>query len=149
MVVDAKTRAEIEKQARLYDAAKERTKKDIQDNIRVAKERLDAAERKLLNEVEIEFGENPFINLLTEIDSGNPPTDAEVKSALENGIPQDFGPSEESFFSLYREIEAFKSWTKKEDKLSAPSNIRAECITQEMITLAWNDDWRLRRTRLR
>ena len=36
MVVDAKTRAEIEKQAKLYDATKENTISRIKDNIEVA-----------------------------------------------------------------------------------------------------------------
>ena len=95
--------------------------------------------------MEAELGENPFAKLLAEIESGNPPTDAEVRSVLEKEIPQDFGPSEESFLSLCREIEAFKSWrVKKEEKpsVAAPSNVRVESITQDSITLTWNDDWR-------
>ena len=145
MAVDAKTRGEIEKQARLYEATKRKIVSRIQDNVRVAIEKLKAAERDLLEEVEAELGENPFANLLAEIDSGNTPTDAEVRSILDKGIPQDFGPSEESFLSLLREIEGFKSWrAKKEEKpsVSAPSNVSVESTTQDSITLAWNDDWR-------
>ena len=145
MAVDAKTRGEIEKQARLYEAAKGKIVSRIQDNVRMAKEKLDAAERELLEEVEIELGENPFAKLLVKINSGNPPTGAEVRSVLGKGIPKDFGPSEESFLSLLREIEAFKSWrVKKEEKpgVAASSNVRVESTTQDSITLAWNDDWR-------
>ena len=143
--MDAKTRGEIEKQARLYEAAKEKIASRIQDNVETAIKKLKAAERELLEEVEIELGENPFAELLAEIESGNPPTDAEVRSVLDKGVPQDFGPSDEFFFSLCREIEAFKSWrVKKEEKpsVAAPSNIRVESTTQDSITLVWNDDWR-------
>ena len=76
MVIDAETRREIKRQAKLYDTAKEEVITRIQDNVRVAKERLETAEKTLLDEVEIEFDENPFEALLTKIDSGNPPTDA-------------------------------------------------------------------------
>ena len=143
--MDAKTRGEIEKRARLYEAAKGKIVSRIHDNVRMAKEKLDLAERELLEEVEVEFGENPFAELLAEIELGNPPTDAEVRSVLDKGVPKDFGPSEESFLSLCREIEAFKSWrAKKEEKpsVSAPSNVRVENTTQDSITIVWNDDWR-------
>ena len=139
MFFDAKTRGEIEKQARLYDVAKEDIISRIQDNTEVAIKKLKAAERKLLEEVEIELGENPFAKLLAEIESESPPTDAEVRSVLENRIPENFGPSEESFFSLCREIEAFKSWrTKKEEKPSVPPNIRVKSTLQDSITFAWD-----------
>ena len=80
----------------------------------MATEKLRAAERELLGEVEAELGKNPFSDFLTKIDSGNPPpADAEVRSILARGIPKNFGPSEESFRSLLKEIEAFKSWRER------------------------------------
>ena len=142
--MDAKTRGEIEKQARLYEAALNGIMERIKNKVKMAKEELELAERELLEEVEIELGENPFTKVLAEIESGNPPTDAEVRNVLEKGVPQDFGPSKESFCSLLKEIEAFKSWRVKEEKpsVAAPSNVRVEGTTQDSITLAWNDDWR-------
>ena len=141
MVVDAKTRAEITKQGRLYEATKERIVSRIQSNIRIAKEKLDLAERELIKEVEIEFGENPFAQLITNIDSENPPTDEEVMRVLERGIPQDFGPRDESFGSLFKEIEAIKSWDNEgKASPSAPSNVMAESIACDSITLTWDDD---------
>ena len=139
--MDAKTIGEIKKQARLYEAAKEKIVSRIQDNVETAIKKLKTAERELLEEVEAELGENPFAELLAEIDSGNPPTDAEVRSVLDKGVLQDFGPSEESFLSLLREIEAFKSWrAKKEEKpsVATPSNVSVESTTQDSITLAWD-----------
>ena len=86
------------------------------------------------------------MDLLSKIDLENPPTDAEVREVLEKEIPQFFGPSEESFYSLCREIESFKSWRakKKEEKpiIPVPSNISANAVTQDSITLTWDDDWR-------
>ena len=104
MVIDAETRRKIEEQAMLYSAAKEEVSKRIQDSFGVVKEKLKDAEDELMDEVEEEFGENPFFELLVKIDSGNPPTDAEVKRVLAKGVPKDFGPSEESFLSLLKEI---------------------------------------------
>ena len=145
MIIDAKTKDEIEKRSRLYDATKEKIEERIRSNIRTAKEKLVIAERELLNEVEIEFGENPFAKLLEEINSGNPHIDmAVVKGVLAEEVSQHFGPSEESFYSLCREIERFKEWRiKKEEKpgISSPSNVRVESATQDSITLTWDDDW--------
>lgn len=92
MVVDAKTKGEIEKQAKLYNAAKERAKKNIRDNIESVINKLRTTESLLLEEVDAEFGDNPFEKLLTEIGSGNHPADEEVRNTLEKGIPKDFGP---------------------------------------------------------
>ena len=46
MVVDAETRKEIRRQARLYAAEKEKTIRRIQDNVRMAIKKLKAAERE-------------------------------------------------------------------------------------------------------
>ena len=91
MVVDAETRREIERQAKIFDAAKKEAILKIQDKVRMATEKLRAAERVLLDEVEIEFSENPFEGLLAKIDSGNPPTDTEMKRILNRGVPKVLG----------------------------------------------------------
>ena len=140
MAVDAETRRRIERQAKLYEAAKDEAITRIQGNVRVAIEKLKAAEKTLMNEVSAEFGENPFEELLVKISSENPPTDAEVRRALARGIPKDIGPSEESFCSLVKEIEAFKSWRAKAEKPSVPtlSSISVQSVTQDSITLTWD-----------
>ena len=136
MAIDAETRREIEKQARQYDVEKEKVKTRIQKNVETAIEKLTAAEKTLLDEVEIEFGENPFLKFLTKIDSGNPPEDAEVRSALARGVPKDVGPSEESFCSLLKEIDAFVSW--REKAVLVPSNITTKSTTWDSSTLVWD-----------
>ena len=113
MAVDAETKREIEKQAKLYDAAKEEVITRIQDNTETAIKKLKSAEKTLLVEVEAEFGENPFKEFLTKIDSGSTLADAEVKNILDRRIPKSIGPSEEAFRSLLCEIESFKSWREK------------------------------------
>ena len=137
MAVDAETRKEIRRQARLYDNAKKEVITRIQDNVETAIKKLKAAERELMEEVEIEFDKNPFEELLTKLDSGNPPTDAEVRSALAKGVPKDIGPSEKSFHSLLDEIEAFKSWRKV---VPAPSNVRTASNGLWEVDIAWECD---------
>ena len=58
--MDAKTREEIEKKAELHEAAKNRIKERIEENVRIAIVKLMELERELLIEVEAEFGENPL-----------------------------------------------------------------------------------------
>ena len=140
MAVDAETKKEIKRQAGLYEIAKEEAIRRIQDNVRVAKEKLKAAEIELLDEVEVVFDENPFEELLTKLESENPPTDAEVRSVLARGVPKEFGPSEESYRSLLEEIEAFKSW--REKAISVPFNVRVTGTTRDSITLTWDAVYR-------
>ena len=89
--------------------------------------------------MEVEFGENPFEELLTRIGSENPPTDTEVRSVLTKGVPKDFGPSEESFRSLLEEIKVLKSWREKMKKpsIAVPFDIRIQNTSQDSITLIW------------
>ena len=157
MVVDGETVKRIEKQARLYDAKKNQVITRIRNNVRTAIEKLKAAERDLLDEVKIEFGENPFAKLLESIYSGNHPTQAKVEATMAKSIPKDFGPSEESFFSLYREIEAFKSWRKEEDegaigvdgskefvKISDEEEKPMQCgFEMPMETSEWSCSWKM------
>ena len=55
MAVDAETRKEIKRQAKLYEIEKEKVKRRIQDNVRIAKEKLEATERELLEELEVDW----------------------------------------------------------------------------------------------
>ena len=136
MAIDPKTKREIEKRSALFDEAKEKIKKRIQDNVEIAINKLKGAEDELLKEVEIEFGENPFSAFLTEKDH----PEEDIKAILSRGIPSNFGPSEESFYSLLREIESFKSWRTEPQSLSDSIPKTLECIrvTHDSITLAWD-----------
>ena len=60
IIIDAKTRQEIEKKAELHKAAKNKIKERIEENVRIAIVKLMELERELLIEVEAEFGENPL-----------------------------------------------------------------------------------------
>ena len=138
MTFDESTRAEIEKKAKLFDLTKERAASQIKDNIRTAIDKLRAAEKELLAEVELEFGKNPFAAFLA---SANAPTDDEVKKVLSKPVPQEFGPSEDSFCSLVKEIESFKSWKKKKE-LSCfdliPQKLRCSWATCDAFSLSWD-----------
>lgn len=142
MAVDERTKCEIRKKARLFDSVKERARLKIQDSVKVAIEKLKAAERELLDEVEIEFGENPFAALLNSIESGNKYTDEEINSILSNKVPQSFGPDEKAFCSLIQEIESFKTLRKNVSLLSpfdfVPKNVDVQNLTYDRISLAWD-----------
>ena len=58
--MDAKTRQEIEEKAEQYEAAKSKIKESIEESIGMAIEKLEATKSELLDEVEAEFGGNPF-----------------------------------------------------------------------------------------
>ena len=137
MPIDAETRRAIEKKARLFDAAKSRVEERIKSNVKVAIEKLQSAERELLDEVEIEFGENPFSSFLSNEEDH---TEEEIRSILSKEIPSNFGPSEESFRSLLKEIESFKSWeTKKVNPFDLiPQNLKCTNVTWNTITVTWN-----------
>lgn len=63
VVLGKETLKAIEKKARLYDAAKDRAIARIKGSIATAIEKLKAAENELMDEIEIEFGDNPLRRL--------------------------------------------------------------------------------------
>lgn len=139
------TRSDLERKAKEHDVAKERIIATIQGNIEVAISKLRLAEKDLLSEVEIEFGNNIYRNLLNSVDSGNSHKEEEIRKILAKRVPEDFGPDEESFRSLLEEIDSFKSWkrkTRKESRLNCfdliPKNLKCTSITCDSITLSWN-----------
>ena len=142
MPINAKTRGEIEKKARLFEARKARITERIQENIRVAVDKLRSAEKELLDEVEIEFGQNPFAEFLG---NNNDPTDEELKEILGMEVPRSFGPDEESFYTLCKEIDSFKSWQEKRKRMCIdplqmiPKNLKCGNITSNSATLTWDN----------
>ena len=145
VVLDKETLKAIEKKAKLYDAAKDRIISRIRGNIAIAIEKLKATEKELLSEMEIEFDENPFSEFLGYDNH----TDEEVKAILEKEVPYDFGPGEEAFCSLCKEIESFKTWRKEkeeeeEEKKTSPfdlipKNLKCTNVTSDTISLLWDD----------
>ena len=136
MPIDAETRGAVAKKGRLFDAAKNKIEERIRSNVRMAIGKLQSAERELLDEVEIEFGENPFSYFLSVDDH----TEEEVQSILSKEIPRNFGPSEESFCSLLKEIESFKSWERKTKRMLLdliPQNLKCADITWDSIIISW------------
>ena len=107
--INKETLRTLERKATLYEDTKEQVMTRIRDNIGTAINRLQEAEEELLGEVEVEFGENPFMELLGSINSGNSHTEEEIGEVLSKEIPSEFETNEESFTSLLREIEAFKT----------------------------------------
>ena len=138
--MDFETRFEIEKRARLFDATKEQIKADITNNIKAAIEKLTATEQKLLNDVETEFSVNPFAEFL----GSETHTKEYIKSILLRSVPTNFGPDEERFYSLLKEIDALKSWNRKKKKEvnlfdSIPQNLKAKTVTCDSISVMWDE----------
>ena len=133
--MDASTVEKIKKRAEQYEAAKARIKEKIEENVRTAIEKLEAVERELLSEMEAELGENPFVEFL-----GNENHTADdAAKILEREIPQAFGPDEESFESLRKEIESLKAWRSKPTPAQlVPKNVAVKDSTWNAISLSWN-----------
>ena len=133
--MDEKTKKEIEKKAKKYEAAKDKIKERIKENVRIAKEKLTIAEEELLKEVEAEFGQNPFNDFL----SSEGHTEDGAKKILKKKIPHGFGPDKESFKSLFKEIESLKEWRKKpKPKQLIPKNVAVKEATLDMISISWD-----------
>ena len=134
-----RTIAALEEKARQWERAKEDAKRKISSQIQAGKSKLNDIERNLLNEVENKFESNPFTNTLTSIYSGTFPLGDEIKKVLGQEIPSDFGPDEESFRFLLKEIEDFGVWENRVNRSCiTPRNVRVKMLTVNSITLSWN-----------
>lgn len=137
MSVDARTRSEVEKKAKLFEAAKERISSRIDSNITIAIQKLEAARKDLLKEVEIEFGTNPFADFLTR-DSH---TEEEVKGIMAQEVPNSFGPSADSFAALLGDIESIQAWHNEVYPNSfdmIPKGLKFVGASSDMVTIAWD-----------
>lgn len=63
--IDKDTTKLIEEKARLYDETKKGVKASIKKRINEAKESLNTIEKRLIDEVNEKFGENPFSDFLS------------------------------------------------------------------------------------
>lgn len=136
------TLREIEDSAASFASTKERVVAKIKKNVAMAMEKLRTVEKELLDQVEDEFGVNPFEGLLNDIRSGiNYPEDS-IRSLLNNSFPTEFGPSERSFRSICKEIESLKSWEGPSEKRPCldlvPKNIRYSNVTSSRFSILWD-----------
>lgn len=79
MVVSESVLNEIKEKVKLYDDAKEKIKEAISKKIGTAIEKLKIIQSELFDEVEKEFGRNPFAEFLSSI---NNRTDTDAKRLL-------------------------------------------------------------------
>ena len=133
--MDAKIRQEIEEKAGQYEAAKNKIKERIEENIGMAIEKLKDAERELLDEVDAEFGENPFSKFL----AGEGHTEDGAKEIMKRELPRSFGPDEESFKSLRKEIKSLKAWrSKPKPEQLIPKNVIVKEARLDSISVSWD-----------
>ena len=134
-VMDAKIREEIEKKAGQYEATKNKIKERIEENVRIAIEKLMDAEKELLVEMEAELGENPFAEFLGDESH----TEDDAKEIMKKKIPHDFGPDEGSFKSIYKEIYSLKEWRKKpKPEQLIPKKVAVKEARLDSISISWN-----------
>ena len=137
--MDAKTRKEIQKKAELHETTKKKIKERIEENIGNAIKNVEEAKSELLDEVDAEFGENPFAEFLAGADSEEGHTGPEAKKILAKKIPQHFGPDDGSFKSLYKEIDSLNEWRKKPNPVHlVPKNITVKNATLDTISVSWD-----------
>ena len=135
MVLDNEIRRKVEKKGNQFDEAKERAMERIRRNIAIVKEKLEIAEQELLGEVAAEFGENPFSDFLCEDDH----TEEEIRSILSVKIPNNFGPGEELYCSLFKDIESLRTWSEDSNSPDlVPKNLRCTGMTGDSATIAWD-----------
>ena len=135
MDIDDKLKGELEKRAQLFDEAVNHIKDRIQEKLSAAREKLKIIEKDLMEEVEAEFSDNPFSSFLSESNH----TDAEIRSILSVKIPDSFGPDEEAYNSLFKEIKSLKSW-REYIGLSEfiPKNVKCTSVGENSATIAWD-----------
>ena len=133
--MDPKTRQEIEEKAGQYETEKKRIKDKIGENLRTAMEKLMELERELLVEMEAELGENPFVEFLGDESH----TEDDAKEIMKRELHHDFGPDDESFKSLFKEIESLKAWRKKpKPEQLIPKNVTVKEARLDSISISWN-----------
>lgn len=144
MGIDPNVLAELTKREKTFNLEKEKAINSIRKNIGDAIEELRAAEKQMLQEVEIEFNDNPYTTFLKQIKSKKPPSDDDIKKIMDLPMPIDFGPSNDSYLSLLREIKSYKSWKKQSSdsqKMSLydliPKNFKSD-VTYNSIALTWD-----------
>ena len=137
MSVDAVTKLEIEKRAKLFDAAKEGATARIESNFKTAMERLELAKKELLRKAEIEFKRNPFSEFL----SREKHTDDEVKSILAQDVPSSFVPSKGAFATLINDIESLCAWPDEVCLNSfelIPQGLKSTVVSFDTISIVWS-----------
>ena len=121
-----------------FDAAKERSKKQISDDVKALKDLINTVEADLLRKTDRVFGNNPFASALAEI------TDNSSSSFIDYGklertskepVPSVTCPSEEDFFEAKKAILKLSYFDRKAN--IAPLRIVGTAVTFDAIELSW------------
>ena len=94
----------LDRKAREFEANKEMYTERITEGFRMAKEKLDRAEKELLRKLEVFFGSNVFSEQMVELDAESPAALEKAAAVARLPVPADFGPDEDAFGRLYKEI---------------------------------------------
>lgn len=94
----------LERKSREFEANKKALEDRISEGIKVAKDKLDRIERELLDKLEAFFGSNVFSDQIADLNTSDHASLEKAKAVASLLVPTDFGPNEEDFGRLYKEI---------------------------------------------
>lgn len=87
-----------------FDINKEISTERIKEGFETARKRLDRVEKELLRKLDLCFSTNIYLDCISELESGSPDSLEKAVSVVAVHVPADFGPDEEAFGKLYKEI---------------------------------------------
>lgn len=87
-----------------FDINKEIATERIKEGFETARKRLDRAEKELLRKLDLFFATNIYSDFISELESGSSNSLEKAASVAAIPVPTDFGPDEEAFGKLYKEI---------------------------------------------
>ena len=101
----------LERKAREFDANKKALGDRISEGIKIAKAKLDRVEMELLEKLEAFFGSNVYSEQIVDLDASDPASLKKAVAVAAFPVPESFGPSEEDFGRLFKEIGRLASKT--------------------------------------
>lgn len=94
----------LERKAIEFDASKELFAAEIRYGFKVARDKLDRAEKELLRKLDVYFSSNVYSEQIIELESKGSVSLEKAASVASIPVPTDFCPNEEAFGKLYSEI---------------------------------------------
>ena len=139
----ASIKRSLESKASEFEANKEMYAERIMEGFETARKRLERAEKELLKKLELFFGSNVFSEQLAELDAGTQGSLEKATAVASLPVPADFGPDEEAFGRLYKEISRLADKTSLQPTTPPPppGNLAVQGLGKngfyDGVTLSW------------
>lgn len=133
-MTETKTEAErvLRRKAEEFDANRKRSRDNVIKSIKHIRERLDDVESDLLREIDREFGENLFGNVLCDLGSLS---SVQLEEILKLSVQALVGPSDSDFFNVTKAISGLRDWRHSQTKLPAPQNVVGYAPSSDSISV--------------